>query len=216
MVALGALTGWFTHPWLMALARRRAPHGVDPGALLWLNRILITAGSAGAGLIWLTELPAVLRVTYIAAGVLGWWLLCFDMALHKLPDPLVGALTAVVVGGYLTLYITDAAPLAQVLTSALAGVLGLTGFGALAIARRSAMGFGDVKLAGALGLATGWYGLGVFLQWLLASFLLGGSIAAVLLITRRIDARAAIAFGPWMLLGAAGVIVLNTLPGMTH
>lgn len=216
LVALGGLTGWFAQPGLMTLAHSRAPEGLTEHARRWLQRTLIAAGSAAVGLVWLAEVSTVLRITFFAAGVVAWWLLCFDVALHKLPDPLVASLVVIVSAGYLWLYITDAAPLERILTTALAGALGLVGFGVLAIVRKSAMGFGDVKLAGALGLATGWFGLGALVQWLFASFILGGTIASILLITRRLDPKSAIAFGPWMLLGAAGVIALNVVPGMTH
>src|SRR5690625_1744105 len=135
LVAVGGLTGWFTQPWLMTLARSRASGTVNDHAARWLSRGLITAGSAAAGLSWLAEVPIVLRITFFAAGIVAWWLLCFDVALHKLPDPLVASLAVIVSAGYLWLYITDRAPLDRILISTLAGEIGLVCLGVLAIVR---------------------------------------------------------------------------------
>lgn len=70
------------------------------------------------------------------------------------------------------------------------------------------MGFGDVKLAGVLGLYLG------FLSWehlfwgTAAAFLLGGLYGLGLIVTRRGTAKSAIPFGPFMLAGAAIALVL--------
>ncbi len=70
------------------------------------------------------------------------------------------------------------------------------------------MGFGDVKLAGVLGLYLGWFGWGALVVGAFAAFLLGGIFAVGLLVARRAGRKSAVPFGPWMLLGAAvGVVV---------
>ena len=69
------------------------------------------------------------------------------------------------------------------------------------------MGFGDVKLAGVLGMYLGWYGWGaLFVGWF-AAFLLGGLFSVALLVMGRAGRKSGIPFGPWMLLGAAVGIV---------
>lgn len=70
------------------------------------------------------------------------------------------------------------------------------------------MGFGDVKLAGVLGLYLGWFGWGaLFVGWF-AAFLLGGLYAVGLLLAGRAGRKTGVPFGPWMLLGAAiGIVV---------
>lgn len=68
------------------------------------------------------------------------------------------------------------------------------------------MGFGDVKLAGVLGLFLGWTGWGALVVGWFAAFLLGGLYGVALLVARRAGRRTAVPFGPWMLAGAlAGV-----------
>jgi leader peptidase (prepilin peptidase)/N-methyltransferase len=63
------------------------------------------------------------------------------------------------------------------------------------------LGYGDVRLSGLLGLATGYLGWGELLTSTFAGFLLGGLGGAVLVILRLIDRRSN-PFGPWMLIGA--------------
>ena len=68
------------------------------------------------------------------------------------------------------------------------------------------MGFGDVKLAGVLGLFLGWVGSGALVVGWFAAFLLGGLYSVGLLVARRAQRRTGIPFGPWMLAGAlAGI-----------
>jgi leader peptidase (prepilin peptidase)/N-methyltransferase len=65
------------------------------------------------------------------------------------------------------------------------------------------MGFGDVKLAGVLGLFLGWVGWGSLVVGWFAAFLLGGLFAIGLLVAGRANRKTGIPFGPWLLLGAA-------------
>jgi leader peptidase (prepilin peptidase)/N-methyltransferase len=68
------------------------------------------------------------------------------------------------------------------------------------------LGFGDVRLAGVLGIGLGWLGWGPLFVGLYAGFLLGGVIGALLAILKLVD-RKGVPFGPFMLLGAlAGVL----------
>ncbi len=64
------------------------------------------------------------------------------------------------------------------------------------------MGFGDVKLAGVLGLFLGFLGWGPLVVGAFAAFLLGGLFALVLVALRRAGRKSGIPFGPWMLAGA--------------
>ncbi len=71
---------------------------------------------------------------------------------------------------------------------------------------RSGMGFGDVRLAGLIGLALGFLGWGELLVGVYAGFLLGALVGGVLAVARVLD-RKSYPFGPFMLVGAvAGVL----------
>jgi leader peptidase (prepilin peptidase)/N-methyltransferase len=63
------------------------------------------------------------------------------------------------------------------------------------------LGFGDVRLAGVLGLALGYLGVGPLLIGVYAGFLLGG-LGGLVLSALRIVHRRAVPFGPFMIVGA--------------
>ena len=73
---------------------------------------------------------------------------------------------------------------------------------ALAFLYPGGMGFGDVKLAGLLGLYLGWLGWSSVLVGTFTGFLAGGLAGGVLLVVRRAGRRTRIPFGPAMLAGA--------------
>ncbi len=68
-----------------------------------------------------------------------------------------------------------------------------------AIAGKEAMGFGDVKLMGALGL---FFGLTTTIMIAVLSFLLGAIISVILLITKKKKSNEYIPFGPFIVIAA--------------
>ena len=85
---------------------------------------------------------------------------------------------------------------------------------AMALAYPGGMGFGDVKLAGVLGLHMAWLSWDVLLGGALAGFLLVALVALVLLAAGRVTLSSELPFGPFMLLGALlGIITGGWLPG---
>jgi len=88
----------------------------------------------------------------------------------------------------------------------LRGILGLAILWAvylvLALLYPGGMGFGDVKLAGLLGLYLGYLGWGELIVGGFAAFLLGGIYGVGLLLAKRASRKSGIPFGPWMLGGA--------------
>ena len=70
------------------------------------------------------------------------------------------------------------------------------------------MGFGDVKLAGVLGMYLGFLGWGHVMAGTFAAFVLGGLWSLGLLAARRGTLQSAIPFGPFMLAGTAAAMVL--------
>jgi prepilin signal peptidase PulO-like enzyme (type II secretory pathway) len=142
------------------------------------------------------ELPAYL---YLAAvGVL---LAFVDVAVKRLPDPFT--LPSYVVGPALLggAVVIDGRPMRLV-----HALLGLAVLWLLYAVQHffapGAIGWGDVKLAGVLGLYLGWLGASAWWLGTLAGFVLGGLYAAFLLLTRRGTRKSEIPFGPFMLLGA--------------
>jgi leader peptidase (prepilin peptidase)/N-methyltransferase len=68
----------------------------------------------------------------------------------------------------------------------------------LALLVRGGLGFGDVKLAFLIGMFTGYLSIGHVLVAGIGAFLIGGLVAAFLLITRKSGRKDAIPFGPFM------------------
>ena len=87
----------------------------------------------------------------------------------------------------------------RVAYAALGGAIGFVIFLLIALVSRGGMGWGDVKLAALIGLATG-FPL-VFLAIIMGA-ILGGIAAVALLITKKRGRREAIPFGPFLALAA--------------
>lgn len=74
----------------------------------------------------------------------------------------------------------------------------------LALVARGGLGFGDVKLAFLIGMATGFLGWGPVVLAGVLGFLIGGLISILLLISGKLSRKDAIPFGPFMVI--AGLI----------
>jgi prepilin signal peptidase PulO-like enzyme (type II secretory pathway) len=91
------------------------------------------------------------------------------------------------------------------LASALAGgLVGFTLLGVVALAYPPGLGKGDVKLAGVIGLMTGFPNV---LLALTLGVLAGGLAAALLLITRVVDRKSYIPYAPFLVLGAIVALI---------
>jgi leader peptidase (prepilin peptidase)/N-methyltransferase len=92
----------------------------------------------------------------------------------------------------------------RVAYAALGGAIGFVVFLVIALVSRGGMGWGDVKLAALIGLATG-FPL-VFVAIIMAA-ILGGIVAVVLLVTRRRGRREMIPFGPFLAVAAMATLL---------
>ena len=146
------------------------------------------------------ELPAYLALS--AAGVL---LAVVDLRHRLLPNRVIAP--ALVAG---TLLLTAAAAVDgrwdALARAALGAVVLFVVFLLLALISPSALGMGDVKLAGLLGLSLGWLSWDAVLLGAAAGFVVQAVLSLVLLAARRIELRGELPFGPAMLLGAAMAI----------
>jgi leader peptidase (prepilin peptidase)/N-methyltransferase len=103
-------------------------------------------------------------------------------------------------------------------SAALGGAIGFAIPFAIALASRGGMGWGDVKLALLIGLATGFPQ--VFLALIMGA-ILGGVVAVALVIARRKKRREAIPFGPFLAVAAMvtlvwGSNILSWYLGLMH
>lgn len=76
----------------------------------------------------------------------------------------------------------------------------------LALIVKGGLGFGDVKLAFLIGVFTGYLSLGHVLVTGIGAFIIGGLVAAFLLVTRKSGRKDAIPFGPFMTSAAIATI----------
>jgi prepilin signal peptidase PulO-like enzyme (type II secretory pathway) len=82
-----------------------------------------------------------------------------------------------------------------------AALLGMAIFGAIILlSRGKAMGLGDFKLVGALGLIFGWPDI---LMVIFLAFIIGALVSIVFLIKKKKKMKDAIPFGPFLVIGAA-------------
>ena len=68
---------------------------------------------------------------------------------------------------------------------------------------------GDVKLATSLGTALGWVGVPTLLTGTLLGFVLGATYGLVTIVTGRARWRQQFAFGPFLILGTVGALLLG-------
>ncbi|GAA2183532.1 A24 family peptidase [Micromonospora lupini] len=207
--ACGAAVG-LTRPWPALgptgrCGRCRARVGPPPGtveaavvAAVALLALLALVGPSGGGL------PA-----------LGWWLawtvpaVLVDLAVHRLPDRLTlpAAAGTWLLLGAAALAAAEAGPWLR----AVAAGAGLALFFAtttLLLGRRG-FGLGDAKLALGVGALLGWYGWSVLLLGLLLAFGLSALVSVGLLIARRARWSTHLPFGPFLLLGTVGALLLT-------
>lgn len=190
VVALMALVGLVCGDRIRALA---ASYDDDDGRPSWPGLELVCAAVAGLAA-WRAGLP------YVCFAVIAVALAVIDWRTSTLPD-------AITLPAY-PIMMVALLPTGE-LPRALAGGAALTAvYGLLWLLRPEALGFGDVKIAGLIGMA------GAALSWdalVVAAFcgqLLGALYAAFLLATGRGTRHTHFPFGTFMLLGTLPALCL--------
>jgi leader peptidase (prepilin peptidase) / N-methyltransferase len=142
----------------------------------------------GAALGWRLEVD-VLKV-WLLVLVVGIPLVVIDLAVHRLPDLIV--LPAIL----------SAALQGQSWRALAGGAVLVTVYAVLAVLPRGGLGFGDVKLAGLLGIALALLGWAPLVWGTALAFALGGVVALALLAMKKARRDTQLPFGPAMLAGA--------------
>jgi leader peptidase (prepilin peptidase)/N-methyltransferase len=145
---------------------------------------------------WNPELPA-----YLYFASVGLALAVIDLDTKRLPNVLT--LPSYVVVGLLLLIPAGMDGEWSFYLRAWLSAAALYGFYfVLALVYPAGMGFGDVKLAGVLGLVLGWLSWGHLVVGGFLGFLLGAVVGGALMIFGRAGRKSKIPFGPFMLAGA--------------
>ena len=140
---------------------------------------------------------------YLYLGAVGAALTLIDIDVHRLPD-------LIVLPSYPIAFVLLFVPTVvtgqwgALLRGVLAGLALYVGYLVLAMVSPGGggLGFGDVKLAGVLGLLLGWLGWSPAIVSVFAAFVIGGVSALILLLVGRASRSSHVAFGPSMILGA--------------
>jgi len=147
-----------------------------------------------------------------------------DVQHHLLPNRIVFpsyAVAGVLLLGAVAVHAATGAPASAAAPDGGAGLFGVPGLRVVAggavlwlfyfllrAVYPPGMGFGDVKLAGVLGMYLGFLGWPHVFAGTFAAFLFGGLWSVVLLLSRRGSLKSSIPFGPFMLAGTAAAMVL--------
>jgi leader peptidase (prepilin peptidase) / N-methyltransferase len=156
--------------------------------------LAFAAVAAWAGLSWL--LPALL---YLAAISIA--LTMIDLELRRLPNAIVLP-SYPVAAVLLTLAALAQGEPGRLVGAAIAGASLYAFYFLLLLVYPRGMGFGDVKLAGVLGLYLGWFGWEYAVCGAFFGFLLGGVFGLLLMVLGRAGRKTLIPFGPYMIVGA--------------
>lgn len=173
---------------------------------------VIPATAAVGALLWAAvspHQPILITVVFVVAGWVMIALGFVDLDVHRLPD-------AIQLPSYPILLLLLAVGAASsgnwaAFTRAIVAGVVLFVFYFVLMLLPSGYGFGDVKLAGLLGLLLGWLGWSPVIRASFAAFVIGGIVAAALMMSRRTDRRAEFAYGPSMLAGAVVAIAMSAL-----
>ncbi|GAB3654832.1 prepilin peptidase [Glycomyces tarimensis] len=171
--------------WCVALATGRHAGPRSIAAVALAAALLIVWRADGA-------LHAVALALVASAGIVAAWV---DVYERRLPDAMVLPVYPAVAALLLATADPDA-----MLRAAVCAAAGMAVFGAGCASGQ--LGFGDVKLAGLLGLVLGWASWHAAVLALVATMVIGGSQAMAAIASRRSE----LPFGPAMLLGAAAAL----------
>lgn len=154
-------------------------------------------------------------VAYLYLAAISIALALIDLDSQRLPNTIV--LPGYIVGAALLGMSAVLTGNLSALVTAAVGAAAMFGlYLLLALASPGGMGYGDVKLAGVLGIFLGYLGWSSLIVGAFAAFLLGGVYALGLLATRRAKRGSGIPFGPWMLAGAWLGIVAGPAIGAAY
>jgi leader peptidase (prepilin peptidase)/N-methyltransferase len=154
---------------------------------------------------------SVVVYVFFAAGSVA--LSIIDARTKLLPNRIVFPLYGIGLAGFgtITALLHNGSAVTHLVTAvAAAAVL----FGIFyAIAMFGPMGYGDVKLAGVIGLYLGWLGIPVVFAGILLGTILAALAAVGIVVVRSVRRqpwrRTEIPYGPYLLLGAWAAILLN-------
>lgn len=171
----------------------------------WLQVPIAVVLGAAAGL----AASLVEQVTFTLLAVAAALLMVVDFGEYRLPDVIVLPSYGVLAVG-LTI---AAAEQGRWFALGRAGVTAVAMFVLYFVMAMFApdLGFGDVKLAGAVGGFLGWFGVAAALAGFLLAWVMMALVGLVMIALRRIGAKASLPFGPYLILGAVLAVFVGPM-----
>ncbi|WP_206446191.1 prepilin peptidase [Agrococcus sp. KRD186] len=200
--ALCAAAAWLLTPWA-----RRIVDSSSKWLHRWVPGVLGAAFGVGAGLVahhW----TVLLALCALAVGCA--LLVAVDLAVFRLPDAIVWPTTGLVLALLLLAAIVTG-EWSRFGTAMLAMLAVGVGYFILAFISPASLGLGDVKLSLVLGLVLGWFGWQAVFFGILGGFIALALVALVLMAVRRASIKSDLAFGPWMIVGAAAGLAVASV-----
>ncbi|MEU7378973.1 MULTISPECIES: A24 family peptidase [unclassified Streptomyces] len=197
----GAFGGWVGRARCAGAEAGCGAYGPSARVTAVVTALVCAALAAATG-------PRPEAAVWLLAAPVGVLLALVDLRVHRLPDVLtlpLAAATAALLGAAAAL----PAAAGSWPTALLGGLALGAAYFALFLVNPAGMGFGDVKLALALGAALGWYGWPVLVVGAFAGLLYGAGYGLGLVVLRRAGRKSAIALGPFMLGGALTGVLLG-------
>lgn len=187
-------------------------HGVPAGRRrkVTIAGVALVLGALAGGAAGLSAvLPA-----FILLALIGTPLIVIDHEQHRLPNRLVYPLAA----GAIVLLFTAAASRSEwtdLLRAAEGGAAVFAVLYAIMLVSPRSFGYGDARLGGVLGLYLGFHSWAAVYYGILGGFVLGASVAIVLLGARRATRQSAIPFAPMLVIGTLLVLAFDMTPSLT-
>ena len=193
-------------PLVSTVARWRCPHCGERAAHAARPLVLgIVSAAVLGGFAW--RLGA--DVALAAFAVLGLGLVAMsavDLERYIIPNRILYP-TAALVAPLLVVASAVDSRWGSLGRAAIAAAAAFAAFLAVHLAVPHGMGFGDVRLAGLIGGATGWLGLGHAFVGFFAAFVLGAVVGIGVMAAGRGGRKTRVPFGPFMAVGAVVTVV---------
>jgi leader peptidase (prepilin peptidase)/N-methyltransferase len=176
--------------------RERVAHPWRPVVLGVMSAVVLGAFAARIG-------ADVVLAAYAVFGLSLVVMSAVDLERQIIPNRLVYSTLAALVPLFVVASAVDDR-WGSLARAAIAAAAAFVAFLAVHLAVPRGMGFGDVRLAGVVGLATGWLGLGHAFVAFLAAFVLGALVGVLAMAVSGAGRKTRIPFGPFL---AAGAVV---------
>jgi leader peptidase (prepilin peptidase) / N-methyltransferase len=203
-------TGLGLVPVARALVRRRgcpscsvpAAHPYRPAVLAIVSALVLGAFAARLGADVVLAAYAVFGLSMVAISAV-------DLERYIIPNHIVYPTLALLIPLFVLASAVDHR-WGSLGRAAACGAIGFGGFFVLHVAVPKGMGFGDVRLAGVIGLALGWLGYGHAFVGFFAGFVLGAVLGIVFIVVSGQGRKTKIPFGPFLAAGAALSVIWGT------